>query len=196
MSHHPENSDKKEQFLRQTAESRLGSGSAPASGLPLDREALTVLHEMAGDSSRSSDALKLLQELQVHQVELDLQREELEINEHELNRELSHYRELFALMPVACLVTTMEGRVVEANPAAVGLLDTGHGELGGKALHDLLAPGSHAAWNAMIRTLEAGAQAASCEVFARRDADEAEMLRLSANVFAGRDALLLTVTGS
>lgn len=196
MSRHPTKFEKDAQSLRRAAKDRLGAGAAPGNGLPLDREALAVLHDMASDPGVSSNALKLLQELQVHQVELDLQREELENNEREITRELSHYKELFALMPVACLVTTTEGRVVEANPAAVRLLSTGQGELGGQTLHHLLKPESHFVWNETLQKLGSGEQTASCEVLARGDADEAVVLRIAANAFPGGDALLLTVTGS
>lgn len=196
MSRHPTKREKEAQFLRGAAESRPEAGAAIGNSLPLNRDTLAVLHGMASDPGTSSDALTLLQELQVHQVELNLQREEHEHNEREMGRELSHYKELFAQMPVACLVTTMEGRVVESNPAAVVLLSTGQGELAGQALHDLLRSESHFYWNIVLQKMGAGAQTASCEVLVRGDADEAVVLRISATAFPERDALLLTVTGS
>lgn len=192
MSHHPTTPEENAQSLRQAARSRLGAGTAPTSALPLDREALTVLHGMAGDPVGSSDALKLLQELQVHQVELDLQREELEENERGMSRELAWYKGLFALMPAACLVTTPEGRIVEANPAAASLLEIGEGEPGGQKLHDFLKPESHASWNRLLGKLEAGEQAATCDVLVGRDGGEAVTMRLSASVFPGGGVLLLT----
>ena len=65
--------------LRQSAVERLVKGIAPATrGSSLGTEALTLLHGLASTPQTASDALKLLHELQVHQVELDLQHEQAE----------------------------------------------------------------------------------------------------------------------
>lgn len=66
-------------LLRQRAEGRLEEGMAPATlGWSTGTGALTLLHRLAGDPASAGDALKLLHELQVHQVELDLQHEQME----------------------------------------------------------------------------------------------------------------------
>ena len=71
--------------LRVTAEERLNRGSAPATrGGSTGAPALASLHRLANAPASASDALKLLHELQVHQVELDLQHEQAEqkVTEH------------------------------------------------------------------------------------------------------------------
>jgi hypothetical protein len=88
--------------LRQQAHHQLVAGVAPQSrGWGVSVEALTLLHRLASQPGSASDALKLLHELQVHQVELDLQQAQLEANERELNDELSRYRLLFEQAPSA-----------------------------------------------------------------------------------------------
>ena len=65
--------------LRVDAEDRLEHGTAPPTrGWPTGSEALRLLHSLASAPASASEALKLLHELQVHQVELDLQREQME----------------------------------------------------------------------------------------------------------------------
>lgn len=194
MSRYTNASDKKSMVLRHNAENRLSTGSAPlAGGVPLDKEALTLLFEMASDPKRSSDALRLLQELQVHQVELDLQREELENSEHETSRELALYKALFERTPTVCLVTTMEGRIMEANPAAASAFKTRHDELLGRTLQELLTPESHADWQEMLRQLKTREQAVSCEVLIGTRDSDAVKLTFSGSFLAPVDVLLFGV---
>lgn len=195
MTRHSSEPDRKTLFLRRDAENRLREGSAPpASDLPLGKEALTLLYSMAGSPERSSDALKLLQELQVHQVELDLQREELRNNELEMSYELALYKALFERTPAVCLVATMEGRIVEANVAAANLLNTVHGELAGRSLHDFLKPESHEIWNELLGKMQAGETAATCEVLVGKRDTEAVTVKLSGSFLPEGNVLLFGIT--
>lgn len=186
-------SNQTSRFLRKSAENRLRSGSAPSSGGALDGEALALLYAMASDPARSGDALRLLHELQVYQVELDLQRAQLESNEREMSRELVHYRALFALTPTACLVVAAEGHIVDANPAAAGLLGAACDDLEGRLLVDFLRPESHAPWNGLLSRLKAGEQGVDCEVVVSTVGDGAAPARLSVSISPEGDALLLAL---
>jgi hypothetical protein len=65
--------------VRTIAETRLKERSAPpTAGWPLGIDTLALLHNLASTPDRAADALKVLHELQVHQVELDLLRAELD----------------------------------------------------------------------------------------------------------------------
>ncbi|MEX0740490.1 MAG: PAS domain-containing protein [Pseudohongiella sp.] len=195
MSRYTKASDKRAMILRHTAETALRKGSAPlAGGIPLDREALSLLFEMASDPARSSDALRLLQELQVHQVELDLQREELENSEHNLSRELALYKTVFDKMPNACLVTTLDGRIMEANPAAASLLRIPHDELMGQALQALLKAENQTSWRDMLQQIKTGEQSVSCELEAGTRENETVKLTLSGHSMAPVDSLLFWVS--
>lgn len=194
MSHLANTFDNKALLLRRDAENRLRSGSAhPSNGLPLDKEALVLLYAMASDPERSSDALRLLQELQVHQVEIDLQREELENNEREMGRELTLYKALFELTPTVCLVVTKEGRIIEANPAAVSLLNTRYGELAGQTLHDFLQPESHGFWTELLAKLQAGEQVASGEVLVGAGANKVVPMMLTGSFLPEGEVLIFGV---
>lgn len=194
MTRHSSEFDRNAQFLRRDAENKLREGTTPpASDLPLGKETLTLLYSMAGSPERSSDALKLLQELQVHQVELDLQREELENNELEMSRELDLYKSLFELIPTVCLVATLEGRIVESNAAASGLLNTPHGDLVGRTLHDFLMPESYESWSALLWKLQVGEQTASCELRVHQGTNESAILKLSASFLPESNVLLFGV---
>ncbi len=88
--------------LRERAEARLKAGSAPPTrGWPTGVGTLQLLHELASTPESAVDALKLLHELQVHQVELDLQHEQIEITQRELAEDLARYQALYELAPLA-----------------------------------------------------------------------------------------------
>lgn len=87
------------------------------------------------------DRRVLVHELQAHQVELQMQNDELRraqqellSNQVELQAERERYRMLFDLAPEAYLVTDLRGRIQEANVAACRVLGREQGKLRGAAL--------------------------------------------------------------
>ena len=72
---------------------------------------------------------KLLQELQVHQIELTLQNEELRIAQAELEKSRAQYFNLYDLDPVGYLTLTEKGKVEIANLTAATLLDVNRSAL-------------------------------------------------------------------
>lgn len=76
-----------------------------------------------------ADALKVLHELQIHQVELRLQNEELRRTQEQLEASRAHYFELYDLAPVAYCTLGDEAAIVHANIVATNLLGTGPGGL-------------------------------------------------------------------
>lgn len=87
--------------LRRRASTRLTG--APAEAQPFAAsDALAVLHDLASSPDTAADALALLHELQVHQVELELQAEELRESRAELESMLQRQIELYDHLPVGC----------------------------------------------------------------------------------------------
>lgn len=70
----------------------------------------------AGDNDR------LVEELRVHQVELQLQAEALNASQHHAEREALRYRHLLAAVPVAVCSLNAKGQISEANLAMAALL--------------------------------------------------------------------------
>jgi PAS domain S-box-containing protein len=75
-----------------------------------------------------------LEELRVAEEELRTQNEELLAARHELEAERARYQALFEFAPDAYLVTTPEGKILEANQAAAELLHVRPPYLPGKPL--------------------------------------------------------------
>lgn len=151
--------------LRVDAETRLREGRAPASGaVPADAGALTLLHRLASTPASADDALKLLHELQVHQVELDLQHEQLETTRRELAEDLARYEELYRLAPAGYFNVSFGGEIIEANLAGADLLGARRDELAGLRFDRFLAPGSRPALMAFLQRVRENGSRAACEV--------------------------------
>jgi|GEM_PF-3875531 len=111
-------------------EKRTGPGSEKKSRV--DRKpALRILAERkaAAPGSKATEppspeeTESLLHELQVHQIELELQNEELQRSQTELDAIRARYFELFDLAPVGYITISEQGVIIEANFTAVTLLD-------------------------------------------------------------------------
>ncbi len=68
------------------------------------------------------EALRLVHELRVHQIELEMQNEELVRAQAELTATRERYFDLYNLAPVGYVVISHEGRILETNLAGVILL--------------------------------------------------------------------------
>lgn len=133
----------KPEHLRADAEQRIRSGTAPSTaGWAAGPEALALLYRLASDPETSLDALKLLHELQTHQVELDLQNAQLLESELELERRMGHFQSLYDEAPAAYVVIGQDGRISRANRTACKLFGLSMDQLQDHRLSSLLSPAS------------------------------------------------------
>ncbi|MCG6536769.1 MAG: PAS domain S-box protein, partial [Syntrophales bacterium LBB04] len=101
----------------------------------LRRRAERIAQQKATDSSEIWKALspermqQKLHELHVHQIELELQNEELRRIQMELDTSRARYFDLYDLAPVGYCTIGDKGLVLEANLTAVNLLGLTRGEL-------------------------------------------------------------------
>jgi two-component system CheB/CheR fusion protein len=92
-----------------------------------------------------ADTLRLVHELEVHQVELELQNEELRETRAALESALERQTELFEFAPVGYLVVDPGGHISEANFAAARLLGVPRGKLRGRHFLSFVVDGDLAA---------------------------------------------------
>ncbi|MDP9199243.1 MAG: PAS domain-containing protein [Pseudomonadota bacterium] len=176
--------------LRVEAEARLKAGSAPPTrGWQTGIGTLDLLYELASAPESADDALKLLHELQVHQVELDLQHEQLETTQRELAEDLARYQAMYELAPLAYLTVSPEGEILEGNVAAASLFGGTQVELRGRRLDAFLAPQSRWALTALLKRLRAGSSMETCEVQST-SANNSRLLQLVASCAPGSGTFL------
>ena len=178
--------------LRRNAEERLKEGTAPPTkGWETGLSALTLLHRLASAPDSAGDALKLLHELQVHQVELDLQHEQIEQDRLQLTEALKHSTDLFDLAPFAYLTLDPEGRVMAANRAALTWLAAVPSKQW-EACHidDFLAPECRSSINDLLARLRKGAGRQTCTVQSRANGASAQVVATAA---PGGDRVLMGI---
>lgn len=73
---------------------------------------------------------QLIHELQVHQIELEMQNEQLHITQIELHQERKRYIDLYNLAPIGYCTLNMQGKILQANLTAATLF--------GKPLSDII----------------------------------------------------------
>ena len=101
--------------LRAEAAFRLKIGTASASDWTLSSDTLGLLFKLASSPHTVMDGLKLLHELQTHQVELEMQHQELERSAQIHEKQQSLYACLFENAPFGHLLLQADGMILRSN---------------------------------------------------------------------------------
>jgi PAS domain S-box-containing protein len=91
-------------------------------------------------SMTPADVGKLVHELEVHQIELEIQNEELRYAQSRLEEARDRYSDLYDFSPVGYLSLSPDGLLVEANLTACKMLGLERKELLDRRFTDLIAP--------------------------------------------------------
>jgi PAS domain S-box-containing protein len=126
--------------------------------------ALGVLYDLASSPSTAPGALALLHELQVHQVEVDLQNEELRRSRVELEASLARHVQLYDYSPTVLFTVDGNGVLRELNLTGATLLGMERDALRGRSLELFLTLEGAATLRAMLGRVTAGAHCVSAEL--------------------------------
>lgn len=88
-----------------------------------------------------TDFKKLIHELEVHQIELEMQNEELKQTQAELESSRNRYRDLYDFAPVGYFTLDRNGLILETNLTAAGMLGMARQHLIKKRFHYFITPG-------------------------------------------------------
>ncbi|MDP3439782.1 MAG: EAL domain-containing protein [Azonexus sp.] len=134
------------------------------SGTLRDR-AEALLEKCPAVTAGEADAsLKLLHELQVHQIELEMQNEGLRQAQAEIQAGLAGYADLYDLAPVAYLSLGRDGRIEQVNLLASSLLGMPPSQLEGKRFGAFVCLTALPAYNTFLSQAFAGLGKTSCEL--------------------------------
>lgn len=139
---------------------------------PLDADALRQLAESTIATRAASvdttvldtDPARLIHELQVHQVELELQNEHLRQSRDETETLRKRFTDLYEQAPNGYVTVTRDGTMAESNPAAARLLGREPNTLRGKRLGAFVADQDRAALNDFLDEVFAHSLCNNCEV--------------------------------
>ncbi|MEO6147129.1 MAG: PAS domain S-box protein [Sulfuriferula sp.] len=111
-----------------------------------------------------ADARKLLHELQVHQIELEIQNEELRQARTKTETALQQYTEYYDFAPVGYITLGREGDIRQVNLAGASLLGLERGNLAGRCLGVLVDDKERSAFAAFLDRVFAGQSKEICEL--------------------------------
>jgi len=125
--------------LRQLAERKMVRSAH------VDLDALTI-----------DEARRLVHELEVHKVELEIQNAQLRDSQLAAEESKERYRQLYESAPIGYLTLDSNGAIVDANLAVSRLLQVPRSRLIGKKLSSFVAPRHQDRWHLARRALECG----------------------------------------
>jgi diguanylate cyclase (GGDEF)-like protein/PAS domain S-box-containing protein len=154
--------------------------SSPAGPTLRERaeESLSRLQARPLEGLGPAEVDDLVHELRVHQIELEMQNEELRLIQQALEGSRMRYFELYDFAPVGYVTLSPEGFIRQANLAAARILGLPREELIDLPLTRFIQArdqDNHYRWR---RRLQRTGEAASCEVGLRRPAGEPCWVRL------------------
>jgi PAS domain-containing protein len=150
--------------LRERATTQLTEGLRSDLSRTSTSDAMGVLFRLASSPSTAGDALAMLHELQVHQVELELQHEELRRSRVELENDLIRQTTRIERAPAAFLVIDRATVLYDINLAGVRLLGAARGDLLGHPLSRYLSASSGEQLQKMLTQAGNGAVPETCEL--------------------------------
>ena len=132
------------------------------------------------DPETLESASALLHELRVHQIELEMQNDELRRTQEELETSRSRYVELYDSAAAGYLTLDGDGRILEANLPAAALLAADRDSLTGRLLSELIARQDQDIYYLHRRRLLKSGERDICELRLDRSPDESVWARLEA----------------
>ncbi len=137
----------KDTGLRRRAEERLKGGKKKAAPPPAEPDALRMVHE-----------------LEVHQIELEMQNEELGRAREELERQVAKYSDLYNFAPIGYFALDRAGIIREANLTGAKLLGIDRSGLVGRRLDSFLGAESQEPFAGCLREIYEKSVGSSCEL--------------------------------
>ena len=118
----------------------------------------------AGGEQSGQEIQRLVHELQIHQIELEMQNEELRETRTDLEAGLDRYSELFDAAPMSLVTLTTTGIISRTNLAAATLLGQPQARLQGVTLATFVAEPDRRRFRAFLEQAFADPNKASCEL--------------------------------
>ncbi|MFH2123755.1 MAG: PAS domain S-box protein [Pseudomonadota bacterium] len=127
-------------------------------------EKLRETEDTSRETLSSEASQQLLHELRVHQVELEMQNEELRRSQHDMDLLRARYFDLYNLAPVGYLTLSEQGLVMEANLTSANLLGVTRSALVQRSFSHFIFPEDQDRYYLYRKQLSGAAGADVCEL--------------------------------
>jgi formate hydrogenlyase transcriptional activator len=159
-----------------------------AEAVELRRRAEARLKALATKSAPArteADTQRLVHELQVHQIELEMQNEELRQSRAEVEAGLERYAELYDFAPVGYLTLGRDGAIRQVNLTGARLLGAARARLPGRRFGVLVAAPDRAGFKAFLEKVFASQAKEECEVALLKEGKGPLNVHITATVSQG-----------
>ena len=157
----------------------------PLSRLRRRAEALLKKSPHPGSRTPAAGVQNVVHELGVHQVELEMQNEELRRTELELMRSRDRFSDLYDFAPVGYLTINLEGTVLEANLTAAKMLGVVRNRLVAQPFSRFIEHDSQDTFYRHRRAAFSSGKPGTCELVLRRADGTGLPVHLESLPFAG-----------
>ena len=171
--------------MRRGTLSRAGPSKHVGRGLRHQAEAVLKSRRKGSEPfpETEADARRLVHELQVHQIELEMQNEALVQSRADLEEAALQYANLYDFAPVGYFTLRRDGAIHQANLAGANLLGLERGTLIKRRLGGFVAARSRTTFNAFLDQVFAGGSRNTCEIELLKDGSAPLWVHIAATVF-------------
>lgn len=127
-------------------------------------EALLSIQPAESRLIQQADLEKIIHELDVYHIELQLQNEELQLSQKEIKVSLSKYQDLYDFSPIGILTTDSRGLIYDINLTTCNYLGKGRAFLKNKPFSAYIAGSSHDTYFSHLATVIDTGKKQTCEV--------------------------------
>ncbi len=135
----------------------------------------------AGDTVNSEDIKKIIEELRIHQIELELQNQDLKQTQEELMRINEEYIKLYDYAPISYITINSEKHIIKANLTFVQLIGYSKQEITGNELSKFTASESQDTLYLHLRKINKNHLRDSCEIELKDRSGNSVFVRLESS---------------
>jgi len=153
---------------------------------------LNVSEVQAHPSMEKSDTLRLIHELQVHQIELEIQNKELRQARLEVEEGLKQYVDLYDFAPVAYFTIDRESNIRQTSFVGAELLGKPRSLLLNRCLHRFISPETRSLFHEFLIRIFDGHTRETCEVILLADGGDKRYVRMDAVISENENECRIT----
>ena len=154
----------------------------PSKGQSLRQQAEEKLSKRKKSLAAETDTMRLIHELEVHQIELEMQNEELLQAKAELEATLILYAELYAFASVGYFTLTRDGTIRRANLTGAKMMGVGLNELIKRRFALFVSPESRLTFSTFLDNVFTSGSKEICEVTVQKAGSTPLWLQIEAIV--------------